>query len=351
MSGGITGNDQIPDYQYMSNYGADGNYQNSSTISPMRIANSKYSWEENRKLEAALEIGLLKDRIFFAIARYQNRSTNQLVGYQLPGVSGFTSYLANLPAVVLNRGWELELVTTNIHQQHLSWTSSFNATFFGNQLQAYPGLASSSYANSFVIGQPLNIVRGYHFLGVDPQTGIANFQDVNKDGRISSPGDFVTIAKKDPRFYGGWTNDIHYRQFSLSCFIQYVKQQGQSLVNTPGDMANETVTALHRWQKPGDVTNVQMATATPGYPAYNLNALMTLSNAAYVDASYLRLRNICVSYNLPAEWTNRVHVQLCRIYMQGQDLLTFTKYDGANPETQLALPPMKIVTAGVQVTL
>ncbi|WPV64118.1 SusC/RagA family TonB-linked outer membrane protein [Chitinophaga sp. LS1] len=351
LSGGITGNDQIPDYQYKSNYGVNGNYQNSSTLSPLRIANDDYSWEENRKLEAALELGFLHDRLFFAIARYDNWSSNQLVGYQLPGISGFSSYQANLPAIVRNRGWEIELTATIIRNKQFGWKSTLNATFFGNKLQSFQGLAASSYANTFVIGQSLNIVRGYHFQGVNPETGVAKFEDVNKDGMLSSANDFVTISNKDPRYYAGITNDLTYRQFSLSCFLQYVRQQGKTFVNAPGGQGNETIAALSRWQHYGDQTNVQRASATPGNEAYDLSANLTLSNAAYMDASYLRLRNISVSYELPVTWTKRAHLRKCRVYAEGQDLFTITPYSGANPETQLALPPMKIITGGVQLTL
>jgi TonB-dependent starch-binding outer membrane protein SusC len=252
---------------------------------------------------------------------------------------------------VRNKGWEFELTTQHINTKVMKWKSSINATVFGNTLQAFQGLATSTYATTFVVGQSLNIIRGYHFTGVDAQTGVAHFDDVNKDGKLSSGSDFVTVSNKDPQYYAGLTNDISYKEFSLSCFFQYVKQQGKILVNTPGSQRNETVTALSRWQQPGDVTNVQRASATPGYPAYDLNANLTLSNAAYMDASYLRLRNVCVSYELPEGWTKRARISKARVYVQGQDLLTFTPYKGANPETQLSLPPMKIVTGGMQLIL
>ncbi|WP_343693050.1 SusC/RagA family TonB-linked outer membrane protein [Chitinophaga sp.] len=351
VSGGITGNDQIPDYQYMSNYGSNGNYQNSNTLSPLRIANNDYSWEESRKLEAALELGVLHDRLFFTIARYDNWSSNQLVGYQLPAISGFGSYQANLPAIVRNRGWEIALTSTNIQRKKLSWKSSLNATFFSNKLQSFRALTASSYANTLVIGQSLNIVRGYHFQGVNPETGVAIFEDVNKDGSLSSANDLVTISNKDPRYYAGLTNDVTFGQFSVSCFVQYVKQQGQIPVNTPGSLHNETITALRRWQQYGDQTVVQRASTTPGNEAFDLNANLSFSNAAYMDASYLRLRNISLAYELPAAWMKRVHITRCRLYAMGQDLITISPYDGANPETQLALPPMKIITVGMQLTL
>ncbi|SEW37551.1 TonB-linked outer membrane protein, SusC/RagA family [Chitinophaga sp. YR573] len=351
MSMGITGNDQIPDYQYMSNYGVNGIYQSANTLRPLRIANNKYSWEENRKIEAAIELGFLKDRIFFSAAKYSNSSTNQLVGYQLPGITGFTSYQANLPAIVKNTGWEFELTTSNISHHHFSWSSGWNLTFFKNRLKAFDGLASSAYASSYVIGQSLNIVRGYHFTGVNTQTGIAQFEDINNDGRITSGGDFRTISKRDPDFYGGINNDFSWKGISLSFFWQFVKQQGQTIISAPGSMVNETTRALSRWRKPGDVTMVPRATTTPGNPAYNVNANLPLSNAGYEDASYLRLRNLSVGYNLPDAWLKRMQLQLCKVYVQTQNLLTVTGYKGADPETQIAMPPLTIITTGIQLTL
>jgi hypothetical protein len=273
------------------------------------------------------------------------------VGYQLPGISGFTSYQANLPAIVENTGWEFELTTSNITHHNFSWSSGWNLTFFRNTLKAFDGLSSSSYASSYVIGQSLNIARGYHFTGVNTLTGIAQFEDINKDGNITSGGDFIIISMKDPDFYGGLNNDFSWKGVSLSFFWQFVKQQGQTIINAPGAMVNETTRALSRWRKPGDITMVQRATTTPGNPAYNVSANLPLSNAGYGDASYLRLRNLSVGYNLPECWLKRMQIQLCRVYIQTQNLITVTSYKGADPETQIALPPLKIITTGIQLTL
>ncbi|MVT08989.1 SusC/RagA family TonB-linked outer membrane protein [Chitinophaga tropicalis] len=350
-SGGLTGNDQIPDYQYMSNYGVNTNYQGSNTLRPLRIANNNYSWEENKKMEAALELGFLDNRIFFSAARYYNRSSNQLVGYQLPGITGFTSYQANLPAKVENTGWEFEVQAKNINTSRLTWNSSANISFFNNRLLEFQDLASSSYANQYIIGQSLNIVRGYRFKGVDPQTGVATFKDYNGDGSLTAGADYTTISNTDPVFYGGFRNDIQYGAFRLEVFCQFVKQQGKIIVNKPGDLRNQTIAALDRWQHPGDVTMVPRATATPGIPAYDNNEILGLSSASYVDASYLRLKNVQLSYIMPEALSKRLKLKLCRLYIQGQNLLTFSGYQGADPETQVGTAPLRIVTTGIQLTL
>lgn len=350
-SGGITGNDQITDYQYMRNYGSNGNYQGSNTLSPLRIANNRYSWEENRKMEAAIELSFLQERLFFSAAKYCNRSSNQLVGYQLPGVTGFISYQANLPALVENTGWEFELQSSNFSKGDFTWTTSANISFFTNKLKKFQDLPVSSYANSYVLGQSLNIVRGYHFTGVDPQTGLAQFEDINHDGRLSSINDFVTVANMDPAYYGGIQNDLRYRNISLGFFWQFIRQQGVTVAIKPGDFANQLTESLERWRKPGDITNVPRATATAGNIAYDLNASLLVSNAVYDDASYLRLKNVMVAYTMPAPVLKKLHLQLCKIYLQAQNLLTMTGYKGADPETRIVIPSLRVITSGIQLTL
>lgn len=350
-SGGLTGNDQITDYQYMSNYGVNSNYQGANTLRPLRIANNNYSWEENQKMEAAIELGFLENRIFFSVAKYCNRSSNQLVGYQLPGITGFTSYQANLPAIVENTGWEFEIQTKNLSGPRFSWGTTANISFFNNRLLEFHQLATSSYANQYIIGQSLNIIRGYYFTGVDPQTGQTIFRDINKDGSLSSRNDYTTISNLDPVYYGGIRNDLQYGAFSLNFFCQFVKQQGQIIVNRPGDLKNQTTVALHRWRQPGDITTVPRAAATPGLPAYDNNEMLVLSSASYVNASYVRLKNVQLSYTVPESLIRKLKLQVCRIYMQGQNLLTFTPYDGADPETQVGTAPLRIVIAGIQLTL
>lgn len=351
-SAGITGNDQITDYLYMRNYGNNAYYSGSNTISPLRIANDQYSWEENRKMEAAIELGFMDDRLFFSAAKYCNRSSNQLVGYQLPGMTGFTSYQANLPAVVENTGWEFEVRTDNINHKDFKWTTSANISFFSNRLKRFQSLRVSSYANNFVLGQSLNIVRGYHFTGVDPQTGLPAFEDVNHDGRLSSISDFVTIANRDPQYYGGVQNNIQYKCINLGVFWQFVRQQGIVPALRPGSFSNQQAGAMERWRAPGDITDVARATATSGNAAYDLTANNLLqSDAVYDNASYLRLRNVMLSCDLPPTVIRRLKLQLCRIYVQGQNLLTITSYKSADPETQILTPSLSVFTSGIQLTL
>ncbi|PCJ96298.1 MAG: SusC/RagA family protein [Flavobacteriaceae bacterium] len=151
---GTSGNDQIGDYQYLDTYSfGTSTYQNSNGLRPTRLYNPNFSWEKNEKLEFALELGFLKDRIFISSSYYRNKSSNQLIGIPLPGTTGFSSLNANFDATIQNTGWELELNTTNIAHKNVRWSTAFNLTIPKNKLVAFPNLDGSTYANLLVIAK------------------------------------------------------------------------------------------------------------------------------------------------------------------------------------------------------
>src|SRR5690606_25991761 len=126
-------------------------------LKPSRLFNEDFGWETNKKLEAALELGFIQDRIFVTSAWYRNRSSNQLVGIPISGVTGFTVLQANLDATVENSGFEFTLRTDNIKSKNFSWTTNLNFTASKNRLISFPRLESSSYSQIYRIGKPLNI--------------------------------------------------------------------------------------------------------------------------------------------------------------------------------------------------
>src|SRR5262249_1680800 len=142
---GTTGNDQIPDYQYLSSYSAytASTYQNVGGFYPTLIANPYFGWEVVKKMEGGIELGWLKDRIIINASYYRNRTSNQLVQYALPSMDGFSSILANLPATVQNTGVELELNTVNFRTENFTWNTSINLSIPRNKLVAFPGLENN----------------------------------------------------------------------------------------------------------------------------------------------------------------------------------------------------------------
>jgi TonB-dependent starch-binding outer membrane protein SusC len=351
---GITGNDQIGDYKFLNLWTNTANtYNGLSGLYPQSLYNPNYSWEINKKLEVAVDLGFLKDDILFSASWYSNRSDNQLISYSLPSQTGFFNVVKNFPGLVSNTGLELVLTTKNIHKKDFSWTTSFNITIPKNELLAFPGLSSSSYASQYVIGQSLHLIYALKYTGVDPQTGLYTFEDKNKDGQLTT-ADYQVLGNTDPKFYGGLQNNITYKQFDLSFFFEFRKQMGFSYLNQlattpPGWIYNQPEIVESRWQQPGNHSSIQQFTS--GYTnAYTAISYLSLSNGIYTDASYIRLKNVSLSYRLPAAWISKYHISNCRLFLQAQNLLTITKYVGADPETQnlYVLPPLRTIVGGLQ---
>ncbi|WP_281309964.1 SusC/RagA family TonB-linked outer membrane protein [Flavobacterium flavigenum] len=348
---GTTGSDQIGDYQFLNTYSSvSTNYQGLTGLQPSRLYNPNFGWEINKKFETALELGTLQDRIFLTAAYYQNRSSNQLVGIPLPGTTGFVSIQSNLDAVVQNSGFELTLRTENIKKDKLGWITNFNITVPRNKLISFPGLAGSTYANQYVIGQPLNIQKVYKYKNVNPQSGIYDFEDFNNDGIISAPADRSIVKNLSPKFFAGLQNQLNYKNFQLDFLFQLVEQDNWNWSNSqgvPGAGPNQAAALGNQWQKIGDISTYQKFTTGTNAQALDAYYKYSLSDAAISDASYIRLKNVSISYNLPNRFAGSMQL---KIFMEAQNLLTFTKYQGADPEFKFTgyLPPLKVITTGIQ---
>ena len=356
---GVTGNDQIGDYGYLDAYGAPGGipYNGNASLVVVRAANPEFSWEENRKLEIGVELGLFEDRVNIVGSWFRNRSDNQLIGRPLSGVTGFSVVQFNLPALVENRGVEIELRTVNINQADFTWSSSFNFTRARNELVEFPNIEQfDAFNNTYEVGRSLFGGKQYQSLGVDPETGTYTFVDYNTDGRITpfDQQDFVEVVQD---YYGGLSNTVRWKNFQLDIFFRFVKQMGRDFLFsfiTPGfgssDFAtNQPPAVLDRWQTFGDSAPIQKFGLTDRQMS-DADFRQGGTAAGLTDASFIRLQNLSLSWIVPEKWTERAELSQARLYIQGQNLLTFTPYEGLDPETQgLTLPPLRMVTTGIQV--
>lgn len=348
---GITGNDQIGDYQFLDTYSVStNNYNGIIGMVPTRLYNPQFGWESNRKFEAAIDLGFLHDNVFFSAAYFQNLSSNQLVGVPLPGTTGFPSILANLDATVENSGFELELRTVNLKAKDFNWTTTVNLSVSKNKLVSFPGLEGSTYANSLVVGESLGIVKVYHYTGIDPQTGTYTFEDYNGDGIINA-SDRQYIADTAPESFGGLANKFNYKSWELDFLFQFVKQQGRNFAYTalaPGLMVNQAVEVTSHWPQDGEGAYSQMYTSGLNDDAINAADRFSNSSASISDASFIRLKSIILSWQIPESWNKAFTGKL---YLQGQNLLTVTNYKGADPENRsgLYLPPLRQFTLGFQI--
>lgn len=348
---GTTGNDQIGNYQFLDTYIPTGvNYNGVLGLQPARLYNSQFGWETNKKLEIALETGFFKDRIYLTYAWYLNKSSNQLVGIPLPGTTGFTEIQANLDAVVQNSGIELTLETRNFDGKDFGWTTSLNFSASKNKLVSFPNLANSTYQNNYVIGRPLNIVKTYHYTGIDPQSGIYTFEDVTGDGVLTEVEDKQTIRDLNPEYFGGLQNSFRYKKWQLDFLFQFVKQQNYDIPKTlavAGTMVNQSTEVLDHWQSAEHTGATQIYTSGANGDAENALYRYIASDAGITDASFIRLKNVALSYEFPENWLKSVH---CKATLQGQNLLTITPFKGSDPEFAGIgfLPPLRMITAGLQ---
>lgn len=353
---GTVGNDQIGDYGYLDTYRTDLSYMGNSGLFPVRLANSDFSWEVNKKFEGGIELGFIKDRILASISFYRNRTSSQLVGIPLPPTTGFRNINANLPATVQNTGLEIELTTKNFQSTSFSWVTSFNISIPRNKLLAFPGLEGSSYANSFKVGEPLNITKLYHYLGVDPQTGLYQFEDVNQDGAYNQ-ADRHMIKFLGAKFFGGLNNSFQYKGLQLDVLLQFVKQEGQNdivyLSSTPGVLWAQGISVLERWQKPGDLTNIQRyGVSSAATTAFSSRFLM--SDGHITDKSFIRVKNVSLSWSLSDRLTRNLHIDGARLFVRCQNLFTITDFKGLDPEVVAAngaLAPLRTISVGMNLTL
>lgn len=365
---GSVGNDQIPQYGYLTTYRSSTAYAGSPSLAPSRLANDdNYSWEVTKKLDITTDMGFLKDRILLTASWFRDMTSNLLLT-TVPVASqvGFNGYAGNVPGIkVKNSGIEIELNTINIQTPKFTWKSSFNITASKNKLVSFPGLASSAFAAGFtgrtgsspgyVIGQPLNLLFGYEFTGF--KNGVATVKDQNGDGVITpgllanGQGDYVALGTSDPKYYGGLSNTFSYGHFQLDVLLQFVKKKDYNIYHginyAPGGLATNFGTS----NEPADVLKEPFT-----YSANSASAVSTsfinyyaLSSATITDASYIRLKNVSLTYHLPTQWLNRIGIQSAGVFFRAENLFTITKYLGFDPENfGTTFPLNKMISLGLQ---
>lgn len=364
---GTSGGDEAAAYQYQPNWQSLENaasFQGTTPYSPLNLYNPDYSWNVNRKIDAGLSLGFLHDKLFLDLSIYRNRCSNQLVDYNLPIQTGFNYVVENMPATVQNIGWEITLRSNTIKTRDFSWSSNFNISGNNNKLVAFPGLATSSYSSTYVIGRPTTERTGYKYLGVNPTTGIFQFQAANgqptytPNAGLAPRGDEIPIGNSNASFFGGFSNTFTYKGFSLMVFLQFTKQIGYNYIYAmysqggalPGEFGNQGVPILNRWQKPGDVTNIERVTTGNNVLAVNAAEYFQESSGAYSDASYIRLQTLSFSWNVPKSYARKLGLTGASIHVNAQNLFTITPYQVLDPENAgqiYSFPLQKTITGGL----
>jgi len=351
---GITGSDNIGDYQYRATYNNLALWPGSLSkggIVPSRLHNPYYHWEKNTKFEIALDIGFWEDRLAFATSWFKERTGNQLIGFSLPSITGFTNVLGNLPATVQNTGFEFVLQTSLFQTENFSWTSNVNLTIPKNKLIEFTDLESSIYSSQFEIGKPLGIQKLYHYTGIDSETGKYTFEDVNEDGILNNEDRILTVDLSR-KFYGGWHNNIEYKNFKFSFLFEFVNQKSLNHVtafSTPGGSANMPIEVMDRWREDNPHSKYQGYTQNydPGISNYKN------SDASIINGYFIRMKSLSLNYKLPKTLIKSLNLQQAQVYLNAQNLFTITPYKGYDAQSprEINLPALTSVHLGIKLTI
>ncbi len=333
---GITGNDQIGNrtdgfFQYIGTVSPAANYLDQAALSTDRLENPQLQWEETAMLDVGVELAMFNNRLNLNAGYFIQKTDKLLFDNQVPWTAGFDDFADNVGKIE-NKGIEIDLDGVILDLGDFQWTAKLNLTFLENEVVELNSDApiQFGFASAVIEGEPLNTFFGLKWLGVDPATGESRFEDLNGDGIISGEDNQV-IGDHAPEYMGGITTTLSYKGFSLDAFFQFVQGvdvynntlQFSQNVSAPWGLSRDV---LRRWRQPGDVTDIPKATQSTSLDFTNDNSRF-LS-----DGSYMRLKNVTLAYNFPSELVSKINLSGARIYVQGQNLLTWTSYNGPDPE-------------------
>lgn len=342
---GIVGNDNIGTYAYFGRVGVGANYPIGGVVQPgsypSTIQNDDLKWEETRQTNVGIDLSLFNSRITFSADAYHKKTTDLLLNVPLPKSTGFDTGIQNAGSLQ-NRGLEFQLNTRNFVKKDFQWETDLNISFNRNKVlnivgqEVYGGGVSGRDDVSLTKeGQQIGLFYGYVTDIVDPQTGNQLYLDMNGNSTTTpAAADKRVIGNPNPDFIYGITNTLNFKKFGLNIFLQ--GSQGNDIFNasrieTEGmtDPKNQSAAVLNRWTTTGQVTDIPRATA-------NSISNSRASSRFVEDGSYLRIKAATLSYNLPAAVLSRLRMGSARLYVTGENLITFTGYKGFDPEVNFA---------------
>lgn len=336
---GLTGNAEIANFGSLALYSAAAGYAGVPGQTPDQIANPDLTWEKTLQTDIGLEFGLLNNRISGEIDYYVKNTTGLLLGVNVPGSSGFRTQLRNVGKME-NKGVEFVFNSSNLVGA-FKWNTSFNVAYNANKVTDLGGTTiNGSFLNRAQEGQPLGVFVGPEYAGVDVQNGDALYY-LNTENATGgrdrtttndyNAAEFVPLGNPSPKLIGGVTNTFNFKGVDLSVlfngqFGNYIYNGGGKFQSANGDFFdNQTADQLNRWRQAGDVTNIPQARLLGGNG--------TGESSRYLSkGDFVRLRTLTLGYSLPTSLISRAKLSRVRLYVTGQNLLTFTNYNGWDPE-------------------
>lgn len=357
---GVTGNNQIGNFDSRTLFQGTGAYNNVGGINPTQLGNNLLTWEESHSANLGLDFGFLRSRITGSVDVFRRNSKELLLNRPLPTTSGFASISQNI-GEVRNQGIEMELSLLNFDKK-FKWRTDFNWTFLGNKvIKLLDG--QDRIGTTVFLGKSLSPIYVVEFAGVNAATGRGFFYDVNNNPTYLPSESGATDARRIIGYglansFGGLNNTFSYGGLELSVFLQ--AQFGNTIVNNNAFFAERSGAAEtnytlrsydRRWTTPGQITDQpRFISAEP-----NHRGMASFSSRNYEDASYVRLKQVQLSYGLGSKLLSQVKLRSAKVFLQAVNIATITGYTGYDPEITGGdlgvFPQGKMLTAGVQIGL
>ena len=397
-SWGITGNQAISPYQTLSKISSGANYPYNGTETTdlgfyiANAANPSLKWETTTQIDFGIDFSLFNGRLNVSADYYKKKTEDLLMPRTLPGYTGFTSIIDNVGSVQ-NKGLEFEISGTPL-TGIVRWNSAFNISGNRNKVLNLGDVDMLGYRTTkggysvntpfmyLVVGEPFGQMYGYGYEGTWKTTeekqaaaygqlpGDPKYRDKNHDGKIDLE-DFTVIGNAFPDFIFGWNNTFNYKNFELNFLIQGTKGNDlfdMNRIRLENPAEGTSTALLDRWTPEHQNTDVPAFIDQKTREEAGLTSTVAIGSDQRIqrwveDASYVRLKNITLSYTVPRSIVSRIKLSNVRIYASGTNLITITKYKGYDPEVssyngndaQIGVdfsnyPPCKIYTFGLNVS-
>lgn len=361
---GAQGNDNVGYYAYKALYSI-GSSLGESTLHASRLETPELSWETNLNLNVGLDFGFWSNRLNGTIEFFQRSSKDLLFARDLVPSSGFSSIDANI-GKLKNYGWEFTISGTPVMTKDWTWKLSVNATTYKNKIVELPTEVMWQSSKKWVKGGSLYDFWLYEWAGVNPENGKPQWYYTAKDGSRQitedysslTPDDKVKVGSSLPKLSGGFQSDLTWKNLSLSMLFSYAiggklynndKIQMMSVSGGNGSSMSEDM--LNRWTPENRYTDIPRL-------SYDQTSYFTSSSSRWlVNRSFLRLKTVTLSYTLPQRWIHFATLKDASIFIQGENLLTFSHQQGLDPEQPISgvvsyrYPAMKTFSFGINVTL
>lgn len=364
MSYGITGNQNgIKDFQARGLWTGGANYTSTPGTEGSQLPNPDLKWERTGQFDIGLDMALFQNKLNVTFDYYDKKTTDLLLDVPVPRTTGFNSLFQNF-GEMKNTGFELSISGDIVKQTNFSWNAMFNVAQNKNEIVklAQPIPVYNRDIIRLEEGIPLYSYWMHEQLGVRPEDGSPIWRQVDNNRPFDPNIDRFIVGNAWPDFFGGLTNNLKYKNIDMMIFFQYSLGNDQlywsRFFQEHGGTRNTgfLTSQLDRWQQPGDVTMVPKMT--------NANYAANLRPSRLVeDGSYARLKNLTIGYTFPSSLVSKLGLSNARIYMSGQNLLTFTNYSGMDPEVNATastaltqgvdfytMPQPRVIMGGVNLT-